>query len=762
MAAPWRSTRLRTVTRSPSAPLVIPHTPFPSPTVSVGSPIVKHMPNQDPLLAVARKGPTYRDDAIAPVGFFNSRVQCYMNASIAVLINLTPFLGFLDQIYETDYEKSGPQGAADRDILARLKSIAEVYWAKPTRQRQNDIDSVANKFKTWFLRVIGTISKDPLFRGTNPFLPATERPAEEDASDSMDKILEIADYNLGMRPQEREALAALTVPVLTLRVACGNTGKGCQTNAKMRASRGFLTSHQRLLTIDVPPYAPKAKSLEDCIEHFMNKRQNQVDCALCNAALANDVRKDPKRVIPPGREWHRIREAPEILFIKLDRLKQTDPLKPYSITKSEERIVINETLDLSQYLEQDDKDANASARYRLDGVISRAGSGISSGHYIAHVRHHVEPARWFSLNDNIVREEKFADAIAHEGKFSGQDFTPYVLAYTKIHDEVEAANEKSISGESQKTDEIETELPELDEILKTPPATKVTKKDATSEKPTATKPGSIKSTVGSKRTSQTANTGKNSVIRIPSPVTPPATRTAAAMHPDRSFSPHELATLTTTIFANNTRIRADPRDVMLDLEASSEPALSAQFSLALADGTTYAFVPKCGNNGIEMPERVDLALASAKKPVTPTPKTQQMPLTPESNVKVGGKGIRSSAQVVAKDTEYYPRPGPVRISRRSKSSRVESDSIAVRTAARKVKPATGKSKSKSKTPESVPRTTMGKTGGKRKTEDVVDLTGDEGAKNGGRKGDVVDLTNNDDAANGGAKKGRKLKKRRVG
>ena len=704
-----------------------------------------------------------------------------MNASIAVLMNLTPFLGFLDQIYKVDFQNFGQEGAANRNVLAHLKSIAAAYWANPIPQRRNDVNWLAHKFKTWFLRVIGTISKDPLFVGTNPFSPATKRPAEEDASDSLDKILEIADYNLGRRPQEQAALAALTLPVLTLRHACGNTGESCQTNAKMRSFAKFSASHQRLLTIDVPPYAPKAKTIADCIEHFMNGRQNQVDCALCNAALPDDVRKDPKRVIPPGREWHRIRYAPEILLIKLDRLKQMDPTKPYSVTKSVEPIVINETLDLSQYLEQDDQDANFSVRYRLDGVISHAGSGISGGHYVAHVRHHAEPARWFSLNDNFVREEKFADAIADKGKFRAHDFTPYVLAYTKIHDEVEAANGKPASGSSQKTEDSQTELPEISDLLKTPPRTKVINTEGGSEKPaatkpTATKPGPIKPAAGSKKTSQTKDTSKKTGTSI-------STQSPGGILSSGSFSPHELATLTTTIFAANPRIHADTRDVMLDRDTSSDPALSAQFSLALADGAIYAFVRKRGKNGIEMLECVDLASA---QPVTLTPKTQ-MPPTPEGTSKVRGSGIRLSSKV-SKDTQY-PRQGPVRTgrsksssaesertktparkprtakgnmgtqapkrdpvrNRRSKSSSAETESIAVRKLTGK--PRTGKSK----TPYSTPRTTRSKAA-KRKPK-VVDLTSNEGADGGRKKGDVVDLTN-DDRADDGAEKGRK--KRRIG
>ena len=174
----------------------------------------------------------------------------------------------------------------------------------------------------------------------------------------------------------------------------------------------------------------------------MNERTNMRTCGHC---LDLYQPSNPKgRNDGMGREWHRIREAPECLIIKLNRSKMKGT-KPY---KSTENVSIPEMVDLTEYLEADDKDTGVTARYRLDVLVSHAGLGVKVGHYICHVRNHADPTRWHCLNDQVTTNERFAEAVGDQ-RSRTQLFTPYLLGFTRIHpsaDDKQSADGRTARG----------------------------------------------------------------------------------------------------------------------------------------------------------------------------------------------------------------------------------------------------------------------------------------------------------------------------
>jgi len=85
-----------------------------------------------------------------------------------------------------------------------------------------------------------------------------------------------------------------------------------------------------------------------------------------------------------------------------------------------------ETLDLTQY-------SDASAVYKLYGVVVHLGSSLASGHYYAYIRPACTGDQWFKFNDGIVTAATSADAIA--GTFGGGVApSAYMLMYMRQRD----------------------------------------------------------------------------------------------------------------------------------------------------------------------------------------------------------------------------------------------------------------------------------------------------------------------------------------
>ena len=123
-------------------------------------------------------------------------------------------------------------------------------------------------------------------------------------------------------------------------------------------------------------------------------------------------------------------QAPEVLVIRLVRYTSMwDYEEQEQVhTKIAEGATFEEYLDLTEFTRSEEP-----TMYQLQGVVAHNGETINSGHYIAAVRK-ADGKNFCSINDD-VKIGKENRGCVEELEFPtsrGEDFTPYVLFYSKI------------------------------------------------------------------------------------------------------------------------------------------------------------------------------------------------------------------------------------------------------------------------------------------------------------------------------------------
>lgn len=127
-----------------------------------------------------------------------------------------------------------------------------------------------------------------------------------------------------------------------------------------------------------------------------------------------------------GTMRERITNAPEILFIFINRFSGKDPSK-----KLKRSTPYSQTLDLSDCQDESKKakdQGNTPLRYELFGVVSHRGER-GHGHYINAIKGPTE--EWFRISDRDVRETTFEAFEKSQKQNIATRFTPYLLAYVR-------------------------------------------------------------------------------------------------------------------------------------------------------------------------------------------------------------------------------------------------------------------------------------------------------------------------------------------
>ena len=153
---------------------------FPSPTISDGPPVPA--PRQALTRVItrfARSGLPGFNDA-RPIGFPAEYNMCYRNSALSLLMNVTPFVGYLDHL--------SVRGRNTGDnVLIELGDMAAAYWSggsdEQRRQRlRGSID------RLWaHLLYFNNDDMDTVAWG--PFLDSEQRETQQDAGDFLQNML---------------------------------------------------------------------------------------------------------------------------------------------------------------------------------------------------------------------------------------------------------------------------------------------------------------------------------------------------------------------------------------------------------------------------------------------------------------------------------------------------------------------------------------------------------------------------------------------
>jgi Ubiquitin carboxyl-terminal hydrolase len=130
-----------------------------------------------------------------------------------------------------------------------------------------------------------------------------------------------------------------------------------------------------------------------------------------------------------GRIWLRMRDVPDVLFIRIARFQQMKSGR--SFRKCNNEVLVPEILNLAPFVE----DVSTEGRYRLCEAVNHAGT-INSGHFVSHIRD--QNRQWYLLDDDIATNSSIATLNDDPSKFGKYKFMPFVVAYTKIFDNDES------------------------------------------------------------------------------------------------------------------------------------------------------------------------------------------------------------------------------------------------------------------------------------------------------------------------------------
>ena len=157
--------------------------PFPSPIKSDGgsqnnSPVKGHFKKQDGVIGLARWGPERRRSITDIRGLANSRdYLCYTNSALTLLMNLDPFVGYLNRVHTTEDEP------AQSDLLTLLDDFSRAYWRTHSF---SEIEYPAQVVRSY----VRNLPAQHSF-GVEPFIPNGGEEMHEDAADWLNKVLEI-------------------------------------------------------------------------------------------------------------------------------------------------------------------------------------------------------------------------------------------------------------------------------------------------------------------------------------------------------------------------------------------------------------------------------------------------------------------------------------------------------------------------------------------------------------------------------------------
>jgi hypothetical protein len=178
--------------------------PLPSPANSVGD-LIAHRNSDNNALTLVRQGMQNKASDAVPFGVVNPGWMCYCNSVITMLLNITPFVGYINQLHGsnvmtglTDPDTGAYIETPERDLLSRLNDIAVAYWSDDSTgvsSKQARIDQLVTDFWNYTMDLNASFDAAPWNPGQG-----TERSTFQDAADYLLTVLNLAIAQLSANP----------------------------------------------------------------------------------------------------------------------------------------------------------------------------------------------------------------------------------------------------------------------------------------------------------------------------------------------------------------------------------------------------------------------------------------------------------------------------------------------------------------------------------------------------------------------------------
>jgi hypothetical protein len=178
--------------------------PLQSPTDSVGD-LIPHRKNDNTVLDLARQGMQNKATDAMALGIANPGWMCYCNSVITMLLNITPFVGYVNRVHGsniqaglTDPDTGAPLENPETDLLSRLNELAIAYWSTPTTRatnKQTQINRLVMAFWNYTMDLNAFFNAAPWNPGKGK-----DKKTFQDAADYLSTILNIAVAQLSANP----------------------------------------------------------------------------------------------------------------------------------------------------------------------------------------------------------------------------------------------------------------------------------------------------------------------------------------------------------------------------------------------------------------------------------------------------------------------------------------------------------------------------------------------------------------------------------
>lgn len=211
-------------------------------------------------------------------------------------------------------------------------------------------------------------------------------------------------------------VSTLKLPRIVSGWDCGHT--------KVRETDRSFEQNQRGLFFNVLVNSNSPRTLKGCVENALYALASTNDpCVICGEEFM------------PGHRFYKFRTLPEVLIISISRYEVRSSVRQSKAEISHARCEIPDTLDLSEFLEDENQSRDQIAVYQYTAAVLHQGRSLKAGHYVAHVRN--KDGNYFLLDD-MARPRIQSSSMKAMNNARKLDVT--LVAYVKVHKNKQGEN----------------------------------------------------------------------------------------------------------------------------------------------------------------------------------------------------------------------------------------------------------------------------------------------------------------------------------